>query len=411
MARAYATEHLAWFSRALFSARLVVTEACPTLAAVDTHLRVYFNPQLVSELIDEMGVVESLPQLAFVWVHEICHVVREHADRSGELNALAPRWNVAADLEINDSKWLGLEPPSQFPPLLPQDFGLPTGLLAEYYYHKLSDPEGDSQPALLAENARGIDEGSGVHGESRPWELTTTEGQHAGSTPLELDLLREYIAQSICQEKSRGTMPLGWIRWAEERLRPQVDWRRLLLRRVRGAVINGMGGRADYSFHKPHRRSTSYAPLILPSLCTDIVPRVACVVDTSGSISPMLLAQSMAEVRGVLASLRMPITVIPCDAVAYEPIEVLTNGDMFHLELQGGGGTDMRAGIRAAIALQPKPDAVIVLTDGYTPFPRKTYKVPVVFGIFKSVDNSLPPRPRMPPWRDRDVILIPGPCR
>ena len=38
-----------------------------------------------------------------------------------------------------------------------------------------------------------------------------------------------------------------------------------------------------------------------------------------------------------------------------------------HIDLQGGGGTDMRAGIGAAAATGPA--AIIVLTDGWTPWP------------------------------------------
>ena len=39
------------------------------------------------------------------------------------------------------------------------------------------------------------------------------------------------------------------------------------------------------------------------------------------------------------------------------------------VELLGGGGTDMGAGLAKAAELRPRPDLIIVLTDGYTPWP------------------------------------------
>ena len=38
------------------------------------------------------------------------------------------------------------------------------------------------------------------------------------------------------------------------------------------------------------------------------------------------------------------------------------------IRLEGGGGTDMGAGLDAAAALRPRPDLIIVLTDGFTPW-------------------------------------------
>ncbi len=46
------------------------------------------------------------------------------------------------------------------------------------------------------------------------------------------------------------------------------------------------------------------------------------------------------------------------------------SGRAAQVELAGGGGTDMGSGIYAAAALRPRPSVVIVLTDGFTPWPE-----------------------------------------
>lgn len=403
MARAYAAEKLPWFAPALFAARLVLSEDYPGLAAIDGGMRAYFNPANVVDLARHGDPHLALRELAWVWVHEISHLLRDHRDRACERNAEAVRWNVAADLEINDAAWPGLEPPRRWPPLLPAKFQLPTGKLAEFYYQHLPDHLDDVADA----SGSFWDEGSGIHGHGRPWELDPLTDRAPAVSPLEQKSIRQGVAAAMAEHARRGDLPGGWSRWAEQTLRPHVNWRDQLRRRVRGAIVLGVGGRLDYGYQRPHRRGAAYKPLLRPSLQGDISARVACVVDTSGSISPRALSACLAEVRGVLEAMRTPITVIPCDAVAYEPIRIFTQSDFLNLELKGGGGTDMVAGIEAALDLKPRPDAVVVLTDGWTPYPAHRYATPVVFGILVPAGSRYIHAPPIPPWKPEDLVVIP----
>ena len=63
------------------------------------------------------------------------------------------------------------------------------------------------------------------------------------------------------------------------------------------------------------------------------------------------------------------VAVIPCDAQAYEMQRIRARGDVERLNLPGGGGTDMAAGIAACAVMRPSPHIVVVFTDGYTPWP------------------------------------------
>ncbi len=58
--------------------------------------------------------------------------------------------------------------------------------------------------------------------------------------------------------------------------------------------------------------------------------------------------------------------IIPCFA---EGTAVRRVSKAAQVSLAGGGGTDMGAGIAAAAELRPRPDVIVVLTDGFTPWP------------------------------------------
>jgi predicted metal-dependent peptidase len=263
---------------------------------------------------------------------------------------------------------------------------------------------------MTGEEAIHWDEGSGVHGQARPWELHADDPSTNALSDFDRQALQEEVARKIVEhQKEQGTLPAGWLRWAEAILKPKVNWREQLKRILRGVISEGLGHRLDYSYRRPHRRSAVYHPMYLPALQGEYKPRVACVVDTSGSISDRELMQSLAEVRAVLEALRIPVTIIPCDAVPYEAIRVFHGSDWLKVRqgLRGGGGTDMVAGLNAALALKPKPEAVIVLTDGHTPFPSTRPKdTAVIWAIWQYGDGE-PPKPPMPPWRARDVVVVP----
>jgi predicted metal-dependent peptidase len=68
------------------------------------------------------------------------------------------------------------------------------------------------------------------------------------------------------------------------------------------------------------------------------------------------------------------------------------------VEIGGGGGTDMGVGIVAAQALKPRPDVVIVLTDGHTPWPSIEPRVAVIAVLIGRLVTDLPPTPS---WAQR----------
>lgn len=384
LTRAYAAKQLPWFAPALYRCRIDLTEAV-TVAAIDPDYNLYWNPRAVDRIVAAQPErADHLRELAFIWIHEISHVLRRHPERRAENYPDADRWNRSADLEINDARWAGTRHPTAFPPLLPRQFQLPEGQTAEWYYR---------QPQLDRGTFGWQDCGSGAHGETRPWELSS-------SRQLLSDVQREVTRRRVAERLSRqsGNLPGGWDVWIQQTLKNKVDWRQLLRQRLANAVARGSGQRIDYDYRRPGRRRAAYDPFILPSLRGRQKTELAVVLDTSGSTLGAPLDQAFGEIYEILRATERAVTLIPCDARAYQPVRLESVAQLrSQSRLKGGGGTDLRKGIAAALDLRPRPDTILVLTDGYTPYPTELPAVPILFGILRSTPakwtGGLPPNP------------------
>jgi predicted metal-dependent peptidase len=216
---------------------------------------------------------------------------------------------------------------------------------------------------------------------------------HVGIDAATGDLIRRRVAEAVCEEagKSRGTVPAGMQRWADDVLKPAtIPWNRLLRSVVRRALCDA-AGRVQFTYKKPSRRSGG--GLIFPTLRGPRV-RVAIVVDTSGSMSSADLAAALSEIRGVLKSSGVNgerVTVLTCDAESGVAQRV---SRVESIVLTGGGGTDMRVGIEAAENSRPTPHVCIVVTDGFTPWldkPTKARLVCVIVGGDGGAAADTPP--------------------
>ncbi|MBB5868797.1 putative metal-dependent peptidase [Allocatelliglobosispora scoriae] len=375
-ARLRAASDRPYLASALYSLTVVPSPSVPTMG-VDRYWRCYVNPAFVD--------AHPVAELAGVWIHEVAHLLRDHHGRADRLAHTDRqdhhRVNIAQDCEINDdllSDRLSL-PAGR---VEPKDYQLPNGQLFEQYLPHI--PAGTHH----------VNCGSGAHGRPMPWDLPAA-GQVG---EVEAAAIRRQTAQAIrSHTRSRGTVPAGWRRWADELLEPTVDWRTALTGAVREAAAWASGA-ADYTYHRPSRRGAALRGVILPSLRRPL-PRVAIVVDTSGSMSDDALAAVLAEVGGVLRAVGVGnnrVSVLACDADVHATRRVSTVGEVV---LAGGGGTDMRVGIEAALATAQRPNIVIVLTDGYTPWPEASLgQVRVIAGLVGE-DAPVPP-----PWIESIAI-------
>lgn len=351
-ARLQATLTHPYLATALFALSPVARPGIATLA-VDEAWRLYVDPAVVSAW--------SVAQLGAVLIHEVGHLLRDHAGRGRAIGAERSAWNIAADLEINDDlEQERLPLPGDY--LSPRRLGLAEHRLAEEYYGDLAFTVGSG--GCSEEESTNC--GSGAHGCVEAWD---EEGTGLCDSPAvsegEAAAIRHRVAGDIVA--AAGTVPGGWKRWAEARFAHQRDWRRELAAAVARPVAR-LSGAWDYSYARPSRRAACLPAVIRPAMVRP-VPRVAVVVDTSASMDQGCLERATAEVSGVLRALAgHPVTVLACDA-AVHTCRVAFRADQ--LILAGGGGTDMTVGIAASARLRPRPDVVVVMTDGYTPWPQR----------------------------------------
>ncbi|MCD6341094.1 MAG: VWA domain-containing protein [Desulfurococcales archaeon] len=360
--------------------------------AVDKHWRLYYDPEVVHKW--------HVAELTGVLYHEVSHLLRNHAKRLKRFpNRVA---NIAADLEINDD--LREEKDIRLPDdaLYPEMFGLEPHLLAEEYIPQLphimnvsgknAGNTSGTQPSKVHEIDDHIPRptagncGSCATGQQAPWELPASAAP-AGIAKIEGELIRRKIAQDILDayDTSRGTVPEHWVRWAKSILKPKVDWRKILAATIRASIAHEAGV-VDYTYSRPSRRQAVVSNVILPALRKPKI-NVAVVVDTSGSIDEQLLAQALAEIRGILRAMQTHVTILSCDAQVHTVKKVFSPRQLRNA-LLGGGGTNMGEGIQEAIKLKPKPDIIIVLTDGFTPWPEKSPKVKVIVGLLSRLGNA-----------------------
>lgn len=344
--RLWAASRFPYLASGLFGAQVVAQPGIGTVS-VGEGWRLHADPGLTAGW--------TAAQFGSVLVHHVSHLLRAHGERAvgaAVADGDARAWVRAADAEINDDLVpAGLDLPGR--PVLPRHLGAPEGLLAEQYFVAgLGSQQADWD----------LDCGSGADGLARDW-----DGGPPGLSSWQARLLCRQVAQECVRHaKEAGNVPAGLLRWAEQVLEPVVDWRRVLAAELRRALADTVGA-VDYSYRRPSRRAPVSGSVVLPALRRP-VPEVAVVCDTSGSMTEDLLAASLAEVDGLLRSLGLvrQVRVLACDT-AVGPARRASSARQ--VELIGGGGTDMGAGIAAAAALRPRPAVTVVLTDGFTPWP------------------------------------------
>lgn len=309
------------------SMEIVPTLSPPTMAT--NGVAIFVHPCFVEAC--------SVEQICGTLCHEVMHVAMLHPWRRGKRDAL--KANHAMDYAIN-------------PIIKAVGFELPEGCLDDVQYHgmsfeevynKLPDPPPDG--------------GKGNSGGDQFDNCLDAPGNEAERQQSEAEA-KVRITQAKNIAKARGELPGGMEKLLDDTLKPKVDWKDEL-RRYMTSVL-----KTDQSWSRGQRRFLAQG-LYLPALHSPGMGQVVVGIDTSGSVYEQA-DEFLAEVRSICEDCQPEkITVIQCDAQV-TGVSEHAPGDPLTVKIQGGGGTDLREIYKKII--EP-PQVMVVLTDGYTPWP------------------------------------------
>ncbi len=324
-------------------------------------VRIYINPNFLDELNDQ--------ELDFILMHEIMHVVLQHCLRRNDRDSL--RFNIACDIVVNSNI------------LLSNNMDLASISLNKYGPSMHTTPNGDEGFNYTAEQVY----------EMLPKDIKKDYWDDHSFWLIEQDneeledvwtkrLIDTIQAISIKDPNNlRGTLPLFVQRTMKELLKPQIDWRTILNDFVQEEIN-------DYSFNPPDKRY-SETNFFLPDFndTDEVIKDILFMIDTSGSMSDEMITQAYSEVKGAIDQYdgKLQGWLGFFDAEVIEPKAFIDEQEFKTIKPLGGGGTDFKVIFDYVNQhMQDNlPSCIIILTDGYAPFPKEniTNNIPVLWLI------------------------------
>lgn len=340
-----------FYASALLASPRIETNHIPT-AATDS-VKIYWNPAFFAKL--------KVDGIIFVLAHEVLHILLKHRLRMG--TRLPRMWNHACDYVINRL-------------LIEGKVGkMPEGKEAGLYDRRF---DGMSEEKIY-EILKREQEQKGNSGDMPGPGCGFGEGDDLLPLPDEMDAdakatLSAQIDQKLMTAANMarlvGKLPGEMEKIIEDLLNPAVPWQDLL---------------RDYMTRKVHdeedwgKRNRRFQHVYLPARHNERMAGMTVVCDSSGSIGPDDYAKILTEVKAIIEDVNPEfIRVVWADAVVQseEMIEPDDVGAAIRLNPKGGGGTDMRVPLEHVV--QHEPPVVVLITDGYTPWPEVEPPYPLI---------------------------------
>jgi predicted metal-dependent peptidase len=322
-------------------------------------------------------------ELAFVIAHEAGHKMYRHLSTWKKLHDEDARLANSAmdyvinlmlkDLDPNESviamprlqEAVGKHKKGDFMGLIDERFrGMNTKQVFDILKQEKEDDDGDG-------------EGDGF--DDHDW-----EGAQNLTDEEKKELARE-IDQAIRQgliahQKHIGKGGAGLDRELGDLLAPKVDWREVLREFVKATCAN----KDTSSWRRVNRRFLSTGTY-MPSMIGEKVGHLVVAIDTSGSIGGPELDEFLSEVKGIAEEVNpecVDLIYWDGDVAAHEKYSgAEVSNIVSSTKPRGGGGTDPSCVSKYLKDENIKPEAIIVLTDGYVPNWGSDWTAPIMWVI------------------------------
>lgn len=360
----------------------------------------------------------SHEEFKFVMMHELLHVVFFHSQRQGKRNPYL--WNIACDYTVNSIliDEMKLPMPKTIPGLYDERFSLKSA--EEIYATLYREIRDNAQPIYIV--------CSGETGSSCIIEVSITGAREITDEAEKEKILnnpkakkidaritsdlkkskKESIEEQIARikdiiaqahiihmkhgDRHRGTLPASVMRHIKRIIEPEIPFDRLLARYASEMI----SGKSEYSYTPIHKRHYLEFDAVMPTISKEEVPKVVIAVDTSASITEEELEVFAGAIKKI-STLTPEVTVITCDCAVHQVVKPGELEDFLKsLKMKGDGGTSHIPVFKYIDEKIKNPDVVMCLTDGYSEYPEKKPRYPVIW--------ILTPEHQTPPWGHKIVI-------
>lgn len=361
-----------FFGYLLVQTPIEMREDIPTFAT-DMH-KIYYNP--------EFAETKTPSEVVFILLHEILHIVGKHGwRRYGRIPLV---WNMATDYFINAF-------------LVEAGHKMVEGGLFENAYQRKSSEEiydllvedmPEPPPSGGGQGAPGDgSDGDGSDGDQSdgpgnfgdaddllpPASAPGSQEQQQHSANLD-----SRVAAAATMARMAGKLSAPLKRMVEELLTPKVPWHEVLAEYMTELIE----GDEDWT-----ARDRRFCDVFLPETTADpAMGELVIIGDSSGSITDadfQLICSEAAACADMLnpEALRM---VWATSRVVSDV--VFERGEELKFESPESGGTDMR--VPLTHVEQYEPAAVVLITDGYTPWPDVPPPYPLI--VCCTTDTDVP---------------------